>query len=67
MANAVALAKRIAQRSPVAVRYTLEAVAAGLAGSLEAGLRIERTMAALVMESQEAQAGLNNFNEKARA
>lgn len=67
LANAIALAKRIAQRSPIAVRYTLEAVAAGLNGSLETGLRIERAMAALVMESGAAQAGLDNFVEKARA
>ncbi|HKU97255.1 MAG TPA: enoyl-CoA hydratase/isomerase family protein [Vineibacter sp.] len=61
LSKAIALAKRIAQRSPIAVQYTLEAVAAGLNGSLETGLRIERAMAALVMESGSAQAGLNNF------
>jgi len=67
LANTLALARRIASRAPVVVRYTMEAIHAGLNGSLETGLRLERAMAALVMETSPAQTGLKNFVEKVRA
>jgi enoyl-CoA hydratase/carnithine racemase len=59
--EAIALARRIAARSRIVVQYTLEAIREGLAGPLEQGLRLERALAALVMESAEAQQGLKTF------
>ena len=62
----LALAERIAQRSPTAIRFTLEAIREGLNGSLDVGLRLERAMAGLVLESDEARKGLENFLAKKR-
>jgi enoyl-CoA hydratase len=61
MNRALAFADRIAVPAPVAVRYTLEAIREGLKGPLDVGLRLERAMAGLVMESPEAQQGLHEF------
>jgi enoyl-CoA hydratase len=62
--NTLALASRIAERGPVAVRYTLEAIRAGLSAPLPVGLRLERALAGLVLESAEARAGLDAFLRK---
>jgi len=64
--EAVALARRIAERSRTVVRYTLESIREGLAGPLAQGLRLERALAALVMESAEAQQGLEQFARRSR-
>ena len=65
-ARTLALAERIAQRSPTAIRFTLEAIREGLNGSLDVGLRLERAMAGLVLESDEARKGLEEFLAKKR-
>ena len=64
--RAVELGRRIARRAPTAVRYTMEAVRIGLQGSLDSGMRLERTMAALVNESPEAKEGMRAFFEGGR-
>lgn len=64
MARTLVLAARIAERSPLAMKLTLEAIRLGLQGSLEAGLRLERALASLAIESVEAQQGLTDFLEK---
>lgn len=64
--RAVDLGSRIARRGPTAVRYTMEAVRLGLQGALEPGMRLERTMAALVNESREAKEGMRAFFESGR-
>lgn len=64
--HAVELGRRIARRAPTAIRYTMEAVRIGLQGSLDSGMRLERTMAALVNESPEAREGMRAFFEKGR-
>jgi enoyl-CoA hydratase/carnithine racemase len=64
--KAVDLGSRIARRGPVAVRYTMEAVRVGLQGPLDAGMRLERAMAALVNESHEAKEGMRAFFESGR-
>jgi enoyl-CoA hydratase len=66
MSKTLALASRIAERGPVAVRYTLEAVREGLNAPLSVGLRLERALAGLVLESDEARAGLEAFLSKRR-
>lgn len=62
----VDLARRIARRGPVAVRYTMEAVRIGLQGPLDSGMRLERAMASLVNESREAKEGMRAFFESGR-
>ncbi|MBL0899180.1 MAG: enoyl-CoA hydratase/isomerase family protein, partial [Reyranella sp.] len=64
--RAVELARRIARRGPVAVRYTMEAVRIGLQGPLDSGMRLERAMASLVNESREAKEGMRAFFESGR-
>lgn len=66
MPRTIALAERIAQRSPIALTLTLEAVRLGLQGTLDTGLRLERALASLVLESPEAQRGLEDFLGKRR-
>jgi len=60
------LAKRIAARGPVAVRYTLEAIREGLKGPLSTGIRLERALASIVLGSEDAQKGLEDFFTKGR-
>jgi enoyl-CoA hydratase len=66
MARTLELANRIAERSPTAVRYTLEAVRGGLDGPLEAGIRLERALAALVADGPEYKSGIEAFLAKNR-
>lgn len=61
MDETLALARRIAARAPVAVRYTLDAVREGLAMPLSGGLRLERALASLVLESGAAHDGFEAF------
>lgn len=55
------LALRIAARAPVAVQYTLDAIREGLKGSLSTGMRLERALASIVLSSDAAQKGLEDF------
>jgi enoyl-CoA hydratase len=57
-------AARIAERSPVAVRATLEAIWEARTAPLDSGLRTERALASLVLESAEAQKGLESFTNR---
>jgi enoyl-CoA hydratase/carnithine racemase len=61
MTQTIALAERIAERSPIAIRLTLDAIRLGLQSSLDGGLRLERALASMVLESEEAQTGLKTF------
>ncbi len=60
------LAGRIAARAPVAVQYTLDAVREGLKGPLATGMRLERALASIVLSSDDAQKGLEDFFGKGR-
>ena len=66
MPRSLELAGRIAERAPLAVRYTMEAVRLGLDGPLDNGLRLERALGGLVLETEEAQEGLTAFLGKKR-
>lgn len=66
MSKTLAFSSRLAERAPVAVRCTLEAVREGLNGPLSVGLRLERALSGLVLESAEARAGLEAFLGKRR-
>ena len=60
------LAARIAARAPIAVQYTLDAVREGLKGPLSTGIRLERALASIVLGSDDAQKGLEDFFAKGR-
>ena len=60
------LARRIAARSPDAVRYTLDAVREGLKSPLSVGLRLERALASMVIEGADARRGFDDFFAKRR-
>jgi enoyl-CoA hydratase len=67
MSRTTALAERVAERSPIAIHLTLEAIRLGLQGSLESGLRLERALASLSLESEQAQQGLRVFLKKRKS
>lgn len=64
MPRTLQLAARIAERSPEAVRYLMEAVRGGLDAPLEAGLGLELELAIRSLRSADAQAGLDDFFKK---
>ena len=63
-AQATELAERIAQKGPIAVRYTKEAVNKGLDMTLEQGLRLEADLSILLQTTQDRAEGLRYFFEK---
>jgi len=63
-AAAQALAKMLAQRAPIAMRYAKEAVVKGLGMSLEDGLRLENDLATLLRTTEDRIEGAKAFLEK---
>ena len=64
LAQALALAERIAANAPVAVRMAKAAVQRGADLSLADGLQLERDMATFVYTTQDAKEGPLAFVEK---
>jgi enoyl-CoA hydratase len=62
--EALAVAQRIAERPPVAVRLAREAVQRALETTLESGLAFERRSLELAFASDDAHEGMNAFLEK---
>ena len=62
--SAQALAKMLAERAPVAMRYAKEAVVKGLGMSLEDGLRLENDLATLLRTTEDRIEGAKAFLEK---
>jgi enoyl-CoA hydratase len=60
----VTIAKTIAKRGPIAVKYCLEAVDRGLNGSLDDGLALEADLFGLVFGSKDSKEGVKAFIEK---
>jgi enoyl-CoA hydratase len=58
------MAKTIAKRGPLAVKYCLEAVDRGLNMSLDDGLALEADLFGLVFGSKDVREGVKAFNEK---
>ena len=58
------IAKRIAKRAPLAVKYCLEAVDRGLNMSLDDGLALEADLFGLVFGSEDCREGVKAFVEK---
>jgi enoyl-CoA hydratase/carnithine racemase len=64
MGRAFELAETLAQRPPIAVKWVLEAMAAGLYEGLEAGLKAEEQGAILVRGTRDRDEGFSAFKEK---
>ena len=62
--SAQELAKQLADRAPVAMRYAKEAVVKGLGMSLEDGLRLENDLATLLRTTEDRLEGAKAFLEK---
>jgi enoyl-CoA hydratase/carnithine racemase len=64
LAEASALAGRIAARGPIAVRYAKEAVSQGLDMSLEQALRFETDLTIILQTTEDRAEGVRAFLEK---
>lgn len=64
LAEAAALAGRIAARGPIAVRYAKEAVSQGLDMSLEQALRFETDLTIILQTTEDRAEGVRAFLEK---
>jgi len=64
LAEALALAGRIAARGPIAVRYAKEAVSQGLDMSLEQALRFETDLTIILQTTEDRAEGVRAFLEK---
>jgi enoyl-CoA hydratase len=65
--EAIKLAKVVAQRSPLAVRLTKEAVLAAFETSLEEGLELERKNFFLLFATEDMREGMRAFIERCQA
>jgi enoyl-CoA hydratase len=66
MAEATALAERIAARGPIAVRYAKEAVSKGLDMTLEQALRFETDLTIILQTTKDRAEGVRAFLDKRR-
>jgi len=64
MAEATALAERIAARGPIAVRYAKEAVSKGLDMTLEQALRFETDLTIILQSTEDRAEGVRAFLDK---
>jgi enoyl-CoA hydratase/carnithine racemase len=64
--SAIAMAKALAGKPPLAVRYLKEAVAAGIDGTLSAGLARERDLFTLLLATEDAKEAAEAFKAKRR-
>ena len=67
LTEAVKLAKKLAERPPIAVRLAKEAVLAAFETSLEEGLEIERKNFFLLFSTEDMREGMRAFIEKRKA
>ncbi|MCZ4093099.1 enoyl-CoA hydratase-related protein [Ensifer psoraleae] len=67
LTEAKALAARLAQGAPVAIRGILKAVTKGLETTIDEGIKIEDAASAVVSASEDAKEGPRAFLEKRRA
>lgn len=64
MPAALALAQRIADQPPLAVRYAKRAINRGMQTDLDSGLEFERYAAAMIIDSEDRKEGMRAFVEK---
>ncbi len=62
--TAIALAEKICENAPLAVRAAKESVYRGLDLSIDEGMRLEQFLANLIRDSADTQEGMNAFAEK---
>ena len=62
--GAEALAKKLAQKSPLSLKFIIQAVANGLEGNIEEGLVLEAAFMAAIKNSEDAEEGLKAIFEK---
>ncbi len=62
--RAIQLAQTIAAHGPIALRYLKEAVASGLDGSLDSGLRLEADLGFLLQSTDDRREGIASFLER---
>jgi enoyl-CoA hydratase/carnithine racemase len=67
LAEAEAIASRIAERGPLAVRYAKEAIARGLEMPLEQALRFETDLTIILQTTEDRAEGVRAFLEKRKA
>ena len=67
LAEAEAIASRIAERGPLAVRYAKEAIARGLEMPLEQALRFETDLTIILQTTEDRAEGVRAFLEKRNA
>ncbi|MCU1350008.1 MAG: 3-hydroxybutyryl-CoA dehydratase, partial [Acidobacteria bacterium] len=67
MAAAEEMARKIASRSPLAVRAAIEAVNSGTDMTLDEGQRLESTLFGLLCATEDMREGMNAFLEKRAA
>ena len=67
LAEAEAIASRIAERGPIAVRYAKEAIARGLEMPLEQALRFETDLTIILQTTEDRAEGVRAFLEKRNA
>ena len=66
-AEADALASRVAERGPIALRYAKEAVRHGIEMSLDQGLRLELDLSIILQTTSDRAEGVKAFLEKRKA
>lgn len=64
MEDAMALAAKLAEKPPVAVRCVLQAIAAGTYEGLDAGLKVEAEGSKIVRQSEDCAEGFSAFLQK---
>lgn len=64
MPAALALAQRIAEHPPLAVRFAKRAINRGMQTDLDSGLEYERYAAAMIIDSEDRKEGMRAFVEK---
>jgi len=64
MPTALALAQRIAEHPPLAVRFAKRAINRGMQTDLDSGLEYERYAAAMLVDSEDRKEGMRAFVEK---
>jgi len=64
MTHATALARRLAEHPPLAVRFAKRAINRGMQTDLDSGLEFERYAAAMLIDSEDRKEGMRAFVEK---
>ena len=64
LAEAIALAEKIATYAPIALRYAKEAISKGMEMTLDQGLRMEQDLTVILQSTDDRAEGISSFLEK---